>query len=504
MAAPLYTFAVRDAATIRDDMLRCQRNGLIARGVPAPNVTPDSDEYVRAQSLANELAVVEANCVLKADEAMPDTATGEALERRAAPYGLTKRPAGGSVGALIYSTSVASVVTAGLLLTDGAGLTYEVLVSGTYANDDPIPIVAVSKGAATNLAAGVTLRWQNAPAFSAPEALVAPGGLVNGTDAEDEETFRQRYFAVLQVPPNAGGNWMSIVVLTEQASPAIGKAFVYPAIQGGATVHIAVAAAPTKTSKNRDIASVTMSGVIVPTVKGALSEHAEVTTTTVTNVNVDIAFQLTLPDSPTSSPPGPGGGWLDGTAWPRTTGTAPVTITAVTSTTVMTTDATTAPTVGVSRIAWLSTIEWKIYSAIVIGVSGTSGAYVLTLDTPFVGITTGSYIWPQSAKQATYVAALLAIFSLMGPGEKSANASALLRGYRHPAPVTSWPSTIGAAVRKALTDAGSEVEAAEYIYRTDGTNTLTGSTGVLTPEVPGVVTSPPNIYVPRQIGFYRS
>jgi uncharacterized phage protein gp47/JayE len=186
MAGPLYTFAVRDQATIRDDMLRAQRNGLIARGVPAPNVTPDSDEYVRAQALANELAVVEANCVLKADEAMPDTATGDALARRAAPYGLTKRPAGGSVGAILYQTSIPSAVIAGSLLTDGAGFTYQVTVSGTYAQGDTIPIAAVSLGAKSNHAAGDRLRWQTPPAFAASDAPVWAGGLVNGTDVEDD------------------------------------------------------------------------------------------------------------------------------------------------------------------------------------------------------------------------------------------------------------------------------------------------------------------------------
>jgi hypothetical protein len=205
---------------------------------------------------------------------------------------------------------------------------------------------------------------------------------------------------VLQVPPNAGGNWQTYAVLTEQSSPAIAKAWVYPAIQGGATVHIAVAAAPTATNKNRDVATATMTGTIVPAVQGALADHAAITVTTVTNIPTDIAFLLTLPDPPTASPPGPGGGWLDGSAWPTTTaGASAVTITAVTSTTVMTTDAVTSPTVGVSRIAWLSPLNWTLYTATVIGVSGTSGAYVITLDTPFVGIATGNYIAHGSGRE---------------------------------------------------------------------------------------------------------
>ncbi len=504
MTSPLYTFTVRDPATIRDDMLRGIRNALIARGVPNPNVTPDSDEYVRAQGLANELAVVEANCILKADEAMPDTATGEALESRAAPYGLSKRPAGGSAGAIVFSSSVASAVAAGSLLADGAGLTYRVTTSGSYANGDTIPVVAVSTGAATNRAAGDKLRWQNAPAYSAPDADVWLGGLVNGTEAEDNETFRARFFAVLQVPPNAGGNWQTHAILAEQSSPAVSKAFVYPALEGGATVHVAVAAAPTATNKNRDVAPITMTGTIIPTLLGALFSPAETTITTVQNVPIDVAFRMDLPDAASASPPGLGGGWLDGSPWPVTNGTQPVMITAVTSTTVLTTNAMTPPQAGVSRIAWLSTLTWTVYSATVIGVTGTPGAYVITLDKPFVGVGVGAFIWPQSVQQDRYVAAILAAFSLMGPGEKTTNTRALVRGYRHPPPSVAWPSSIGSSMRKALTDAGDEVAAAEYIYRTDGVTTLTAGSGLLTPQPPYNITLAPNQYTPRNIGLYRT
>ena len=506
MAATLYTFEVRDIATIRSDMLRAQRNGLIARGVPSPNVTPDSDDYVRAEGLAKELTVVEANCVIKADEAMPDTATGEALANRAAPYGLTKKPAGGSVGAIVFASSAASLVPSGSLLTDASQLTYKVSSGGTSANGESIAIEAVSVGAATNHAAEDLLRWQSPPAYSSTDATVDVGGLVNGTDAETDEMFRARFFGVLQVPPNAGCNWSAVRVIAQNAHTSVQDGFIYPAIQGGATMHVAVTAAPTTTNKSRAVASTTMTAIVIPSISGELpSEHIALTTTTVTDVPTDVAFKLFIPDAPTASPAGLGGGWLDGTPWPSTGGSAAVKVTGVTSTTVITCDAPTPPVSGVSRVAWLSPYDWKLYTATVTGtVSGVPGAYVVTLDTPFIGIATGCYLWPQAENQAAYVAAVLAAFSLMGPGEKTTNVSALARGYRHPTSNAGWPYTLGAWMRKALTDVGDEVDAAEYILRYDGTTTLVGDTGVLTPQVPGVVTSPPNILIPRHIGFYRS
>jgi hypothetical protein len=159
--------------------------------------------------------------------------------------------------------------------------------------------------------------------------------------------------------------------------------------------------------------------------------------------------------------------------------------------------------VSVSQIAWLSPYDWKLYTALVTAVSGTSGAYVVTLDKPFPSVATGCYIWPNCQNAQTYADAVLAAFALMGPGEKTSNVSALIRGFRHPRPAAAWPYTLGSHLPNALTKAQSEIGAAQFFHRTDGTTTLTGSSGVVTPQVPASVTDPPKIFRPRHIAFYR-
>ncbi len=230
------------------------------------------------------------------------------------------------------------------------------------------------------------------------------------------------------------------------------------------------------------------------------------TTTTVANVNTDVAFALSLPEAPTANPAGPGGGWVNGTPWPAPDGvsTFRCTVTAVTSTTVFTVDATTPPTIGVSRVAWLSPTEWKLYTALVTNVSGTSGAYVVTLDRAFTGITTTSYIWPECANAQVYVDAILAAYALLGPGEKTTNASALARGFRHPAPSNGWPSALGPQLARAISNAGDEVEDVTFYHRTDGTTTLTTAGGTVKPQAPSAITDPPNQFIPRHIGLYRA
>lgn len=500
MTAPLYQFYVKDAGTIRDDILRTLRNALVARGVPSPNVTPGSDYYGMAQAFGNEAAMAMANCQIMADQVMADTAVGVQLDRGAAVVGLARRKPGSSIGLATNSSSATTVIVTGTQLLDAFGLRYQVTTGGTYNNGDLVPIASVDTGAATNLAASSLLRWQTPPPFCASTMSVSSLGLVNGSDVEDDESFRSRIFSRFQNFPSSG-NWAYIANLATQSYPSIQAGFVYPAIQGPATFHVAVVAAPTATNKNRDVAAATLNANVIPYIQGQSPEHAFSVITTVTNTPVDVAIGLALPAAATASPPGAGGGWIDGTPWPTST-TSLVTVTAVTSTTTFTVNAAVAPTQNVSHIAWLSPINWQLYTATVLSVpSGSPGAYQITIDTPFVGIAVGNAIFPQSQNQSSYVSAILVAFGLMGPGEKSTNASALVRGYRHPLPSSAWQYSVGPTMLRAMTNAGAEVFDAQFYYRSDGTSTVIGNAGLLTPQVPGSVTSSPLVYVPRNIAL---
>ena len=51
----LNQFVVKDAVTIREDILRVIKNGLIRQNVTNPNVNPGTDWYIIATALGNEL-----------------------------------------------------------------------------------------------------------------------------------------------------------------------------------------------------------------------------------------------------------------------------------------------------------------------------------------------------------------------------------------------------------------------------------------------------------------
>ena len=86
MAYQLYTYQAKSADQVRADILRTISNGLtLNQGIATPNVGPNSDYYLIAQGVGNELAVVHANTVVQVDNNMPDTAGGTQLRSLAGP-----------------------------------------------------------------------------------------------------------------------------------------------------------------------------------------------------------------------------------------------------------------------------------------------------------------------------------------------------------------------------------------------------------------------------------
>ena len=238
--AVINQFVVKDAVTIRDDILRTIKNGLYQQGVSDPNVGPGSDFFDIATALGNELAVVGANGVIKTDAQMPDTATDDEdpngdqdLTRIATLLGLEPQPATGSVGFVIIDASATSPIAVDTELTDKLGQRYKVTVGGSYADGASVPIEAISTGESTNLDEGETLQWAEAPPYCAETVTVGTGGLINGADAEDSEALRQRIFAKLQDRSTmAGGAFGALsdgiaasVSAAIDGSENIGKAF---------------------------------------------------------------------------------------------------------------------------------------------------------------------------------------------------------------------------------------------------------------------------------------
>lgn len=508
MTVSLLTYYQTTPATIKANILRVIKNGLIAQGITNPNVGPNSDYDLVATAISNELAVIQANNVVLADQVMPDTATDSFLDRWLAVLGLGRNPAIGSegLGTPQYSSTSTTIPT-GAQLTDDAGLRYQVTPGGVYGTaaglSPQVPIEAIDTGTATNHNNGDTLRWVTAPPFCSPYVTVGiPGGddgLTGGADSEQgqDEPPRARLLARFANPPG-GGNWSQVQEWCVQSSPYVNGACIYPALGGPSTVYAAVFGAPqtippfSSTSMSRQLSSTLMSGTVQPYVQGRVPEYAYSSILSTVDQPTDVALILSIPASPAASPPGAGGGWLDGSPWPTTNGgIAACSVTSVLSTTQFTVNAITPPQVFVSHIAWINPSNWTLYTALVTGVSGSSGAYVITIDTPMPGIASGNFIFPQSQNQATYFTAVLQAFANLGPGEWTTNPLVIGRAFRHPLPSLTLPYSLDANFLKVIENSGNEVSNVQFAYRSS-----------TTPTVPSAITIAPNLLTPRNLAWY--
>lgn len=489
-------FTVKTAEQIRDDMLRTHKAGLSALGIANPNVGPGSDTFVLAQAIGNQLEVAHANCQIQADGLLPDTATGESLKRWLRVYGLSLRQAAGGTGSIVFSTTASAYVAAGTTLIDDLGLRYEVSTGGYYADGDTIAVAAVDVGVDTNHESGDVLRWVSPPPFAANTATVASSDITGGVDEETDEVAYERLRALLLTPPMSG-NPAHVAAWAEEASTRVEKAFVYPCVNGPGNYLVAVTGYATDVSKQRSLNVLDVNNVVAPFVAGKSVAPVDAIVTTVDDVPFDLAFFLSLPSSPKASPPGPGGGWTDGTTWPRNANLAATfvcKVTAVTSSVAFTVDAPSPPVVGVSQVCWLSPIDWATYTATVVASTGSAGAYAITLDKPFPEISVGNFISPNAVRAESYFDAIVAQFARMGPGEVLASSSPQIgRAFRHPPPAQGFPHTVDATMLRAVVNAGAEVADADFAFRTYAT----------APPVPASAFYGPSIYTPSNIAFYE-
>lgn len=173
----------------------------------------------------------------------PDTSEAEFMERWAAVWGFSRKPAApalglatvrGLPGAIVPENTLAQLedgsqafTLAGGTLTDGSG---EVVVE--------MAIEAVSPGAAGNLAAGTRLTLISPVAGLAGQISIGPAGLSGGADLESDESLRARLLKRLREPPHGGSKtdyeqWALAV-------PGVENALCLPEYTGLGTVGVAV------------------------------------------------------------------------------------------------------------------------------------------------------------------------------------------------------------------------------------------------------------------------
>jgi len=460
-----------------------------------------TERWLTVQAWAQGLEVVFANAIALEDAALPDTATGDDLDRICAIYGLSRSGGAGAQGPVTVTCSGSVTYPEGRELTSNTtGKRYRVVASTVAVDGDSVDIVGIDVGTASNLAAGEVLTWTSPPTGSGSTCVVASGGLVDGKDADNDSRLRERLLKLLREPQN-GGSWAHYRQWAEDASASVEAAYVYPAAQGPGTVHLAYTVQGTADNAYARTGTTALTTLVAQAVTAEQPEYADVTVTTVVHQDVGLAFKVSLPEPLTGG--GPGGGWLDPSTdrWAiakigagNADGTVKVTV--ASSSLTFTVNAYNEP-VDDSWIYLFSVTDRKPYLAQVASHSGSAGAWVVTLDRSLPTVAVGDYVWPACEQGEAYCATVQAEVAKLAPGEKTTDASVLPRAYRHPSATDGSPSDLTTTQLVAVQVAHREVTNAAYFEADESTVTLP-----LAPDAPTAVTDPPYVFRVSTLAFY--
>ena len=455
------------------------------------------------------LLASQARALTLADQVREDRANTEWLRNfHAVQTGVTPRPASGgsgpvAVSALSGTTFVGSTDIgdpAASTLTDEAGLRYQVLytvvigVSGT----GEIEVVGIDTGPKTNLRAGAKLKPASGPiGFSGPGivSLDFRGGNVADTDAVIARRVRWR-----KRHKQGGGNAAQFRAWAEDASSAVGAAFIYPcALEAGTTLVSVLQTRGTVKGPTGRVPSVgTLAAVrarIVPPGSPDVPGFVFVDAVGFVATSVDLVSRLAMPRASNA-------GWESLDAWPGTNDDGdPVTITTLTTqTNFRITIPSNSPALpaGVTQpslMAWnasLSRFELlKVQSVVLFAGS----VYTVTLAAaPSVTLAVGTWISPGTEQADTLGETVEAYFDSLGPGEVVELDETLVgsRAQRFPLPTEEFPQRAGSAIETFFDDAlGSALSDRDLPY-----------VSTTTPAVPADPALGPGLLVPGKVAVY--
>ena len=337
--------------------------------------------------------------------------------------------------------------------------------------------------------------------------------LTGGADAEDDASLRNRLLSQFANPPSMG-NWQDIINLAISYDPLVANAFVYSICNGPGTFNVALVGYQT----TADVIWVVPTNSINATTAGLVANLPiglipGLVVTTIAPETANVAFQLALP-LPSG---GNSQGWVNAAPWPVVD---PINLSAVpqvqsvTSTTVITINATSVINGGVAPIANLTSVCWidrsddagngwfTVDSIIAGAIDNGNNTWTLTLQTPLTnsdgGVAIGDYIFPSSANEQTYLDLALAQYAGMGPGQMTNSGSVLPFAYRQPLANNSgsavlFPDTVGVQFLQTL-EGQVEVATATFAY-----NSTSGNE----PALPASIVGNPSMWIPQQLGFYK-
>jgi uncharacterized phage protein gp47/JayE len=491
---------------IRDQILADTRLEAINRGVPEPAVQEGTDLYLWATADAAMDMLHFSNVELSRNAITPLNATGQDLEDWRDTLSLPEVKPSGSFGKIVIAMNTTGAVST---ISDGEPFLFpngkRGKVLGTWigiTDGSEVDAVSVDTGASTNYPADTEVRFLSPPANVSEKAKVSKDApMVGGTDFEGDDRKRSRVINSLANKPG-GGNWGQLREVALEAIASIQDAFVYPAPGGPGSALVV----PVRDFDDGNLDwSRALSSAALTTVRNAVynfvSDGAQVVVRAAANQPVDVSLLVTIPASSLSG--GNGQGWTDqdGAVWPllvlADSGRVAVTSASAPNQITVGAQTTTAPVVGLTHVMWWSSADMRFRTFLVTGVSGGTGAWVLTLDRPLAAsdgstVAAGDYICPAAANADAYGSNWIDAFRKLGPGELTSDPGRLPRALRRPLQTDESPGSLSFQTLEDFKGMHAEVTDITWSYRSSSA-----------PTVPVDVNSSPNVLTPRRFAIYR-
>ncbi len=491
MANSLYQ--PRNADELRDRMLRDLRLGAIDAGLEEPPTQLGSDWHLLATMCAGPALLGFSNINAAESSANVFDATGDDLDRIRDADGLPVIDQSGSAGKIVVTILGATTIPNGTELRLPNGLRIQTV--GNYINpsdQDELDVEAIDKGPGTNLASGAKVTFVTAPVNVAETAVVSDGTpLTGGTDTEGDAAKRDRILNRRRNRP-AGGNWAQLREWAREARGDVLDAYVMPALGGpGSTKIVPVRKFDRENGSYTRAHSTAAILQIRSYIHARVGEPFEVVVEVPADESCDAVIAVKLPQSALSG--GNGQGWTDAAPWPPVAGPLTTNPTTNDQLTVGAVTAT-APVAGQTHIAWWSPRDRRFFVRLVTAQSGSSGSWLITLDSPLVDSTgegplDDDLISPAAYNLDAYGAAWVDALEALGTGENSDDSDVVPRALRHPYVTDEDPA--------GLTNTTVAGWAAKFPEITDFDATITPDE----PTVPAGADDPPNILVPRHFSI---
>lgn len=228
------SFDVDTQAQLRAAITKALRNTL--DGV---DVSPHSDEYLKAAALAHVMEGLSKKLRWTSEQIFPDSSDDDILDRHAALYEIERKDPTKASGTAKFSGTPGASVPIGVKFTKADGKEYATTAAGVIAGSGTADVAAEASeaGADGNCEAGESFTLSSPPGGIDSTAEAAED-FTGGTDEETSAALLARLLDRIQYPPAGGtaSDWVQWAMEVD----GVYLAWAHPLVRGPGTIDVTI------------------------------------------------------------------------------------------------------------------------------------------------------------------------------------------------------------------------------------------------------------------------